>query len=85
MNTNKCWHSCQKNDRLLSLTLVYGHASCKVFSVFSQVFFYKAQLQAGSVSPNEDITDFVWVTKNELKDYVPKAYLRKVNQFVLEL
>ena len=49
------------------------------------MFFYKAQLQSGSVKAQKDAQDFVWLTKEEIKDYVSDRYMHKINDFVLEL
>ncbi len=40
-----------------------------------QVFFFKAQYVSGTIklNPNE-LEDFVWVTRGEMKDYVPSDY-----------
>ena len=55
------------------------------FFLSFQVFFYKAQLQSGEVSALNDAKDFVWVTRNEMKDYVDRKYMKKVKDFVIEL
>ena len=42
---------------------------------FLQVFFYKAHIFAGQVQPAEKrITDFAWLTKEEIESYVDKDY-----------
>jgi hypothetical protein len=50
-----------------------------------QVFFYRAEFNGGAVKINEkDITDYKWVTLEELSDYLMPAYEKAVKQFVLE-
>ena len=40
-----------------------------------QVFFYKAHIFAGQARPaNKHITDFAWLTKEEIESYVDKDY-----------
>ncbi|KAG8440672.1 hypothetical protein GDO86_006426 [Hymenochirus boettgeri] len=53
--------------------------------VGAKVFFFKALLKSGDVSFNKKKGEYVWVSKEELKDYLKPAYLSEVNRFVIEL
>ena len=57
--------------------------SARAFSVMNsanipyglQVFFYKAHIFAGQARPAEkSISDFAWLTKEEIEPYVDKEY-----------
>ena len=51
-----------------------------------QVFFFKAQLQAGSVkTTNKNFEDYLWLTKEELPQHLGASYEKTVNKFILEL
>ena len=52
-----------------------------------QVFFYKAQFKGGTVSPkNPGVTDHMWLTLDELPEYVLSSRYRHIMQdFILEL
>ncbi|XP_065590065.1 large ribosomal subunit protein mL46 [Cyrtonyx montezumae] len=54
-------------------------------NVGAKVFFYKAFLQSIDLSQAELKKDYLWVTKDELGDYLKSEYLKKVNQFLLDL
>lgn len=51
----------------------------------AKVFFFKAFLQSGDLSQTELRKDYLWVTKDELGDYLKPEYLKKVNGFLLDL
>lgn len=51
----------------------------------AKVFFFKAFLQSGDLSQTELKKDYLWVTKDELGDYLKPEYLKKVNGFLLDL
>ncbi|OCT89750.1 39S ribosomal protein L46, mitochondrial [Xenopus laevis] len=51
----------------------------------AKVFFFKALLKSGDFSFNKKKGEFVWVSKEELKDYLKPTYLSQVNKFVIEL
>lgn len=38
------------------------------------VFFYKAHIMAGQVTPTQGIEDFAWLTKQEIKQQVDETY-----------
>ncbi|KAM4036448.1 large ribosomal subunit protein mL46 [Anomaloglossus baeobatrachus] len=51
----------------------------------AKVFFFKALLKSKSVLTNKKKGDYVWVSKDELKDYLKPAYLSEVNKFVIDI
>ncbi|XP_009698445.1 PREDICTED: 39S ribosomal protein L46, mitochondrial, partial [Cariama cristata] len=51
----------------------------------AKVFFFKAFLQSSDLSQAELKEDYLWVTKDELGDYLKLEYLKKVNRFLLDL
>ncbi|XP_049668314.1 39S ribosomal protein L46, mitochondrial isoform X2 [Accipiter gentilis] len=54
-------------------------------NVGAKVFFFKAFLQSSDFSQAELKEDYLWVTKDELGDYLKSEYLKKVNRFLLDL
>ncbi|PKU45267.1 39s ribosomal protein mitochondrial [Limosa lapponica baueri] len=54
-------------------------------NVGAKVFFFKAFLQSDDLSQAEPKKDYLWVTKDELGDYLKSEYLNKVNRFLLDL
>ncbi|XP_063268271.1 large ribosomal subunit protein mL46 [Prinia subflava] len=54
-------------------------------NVGAKVFFFKAFLQSSDLSQAELKADCLWVAKKELGDYLKPEYLKKVNQFLLDL
>ncbi|NXT79303.1 RM46 protein, partial [Zapornia atra] len=52
-------------------------------NVGAKVFFFKAFLQSSDLSQAEP-KDYLWVTKDELGDYLKPEYLKKVNRFLLD-
>ncbi|NXM31636.1 RM46 protein, partial [Oxyruncus cristatus] len=53
-------------------------------NVGAKVFFFKAFLQSSDFTQTEPKADYLWVTKNELGDYLKPEYLKKVNRFLLD-
>jgi isopentenyldiphosphate isomerase len=50
------------------------------------VFFFKAWYQDGEVEPNkDDVTDFKWVTMDQLSQFCSKQYLNSVSEFLVDL
>ncbi len=35
-----------------------------------QVFFFKANYTGGDIELNKEVIDYVWATKDEMKDYI---------------
>ncbi|XP_064014168.1 large ribosomal subunit protein mL46 [Pogoniulus pusillus] len=54
-------------------------------NVGAKVFFFKAFLQSSDLSQAELKEDYLWVAKDELGGYLKSEYLKKVNQFLLDL
>ncbi|KFP83036.1 PREDICTED: 39S ribosomal protein L46, mitochondrial, partial [Apaloderma vittatum] len=54
-------------------------------NVGAKVFFFKAFLQSSGLSQVKLKEDYLWVTKDELGDYLKSEYLKKVNRFLLDL
>ncbi|KFO99432.1 hypothetical protein N300_13759, partial [Calypte anna] len=54
-------------------------------NVGAKVFFFKAFLQSSDLSQAKLKKDYLWVTKDELGDYLKSEYLKKVNKFLLDL
>jgi len=50
-----------------------------------QVFFFKAQLQDGSVMPSSVVSDHAWLSHDELSKYTPSTYYKRIRQFLLRL
>ncbi|CAG8712006.1 12840_t:CDS:2, partial [Ambispora leptoticha] len=52
----------------------------------AKVFFMKGHIFAGQVKiDNEEVVDFAWVTKQEMKDYVHEEYYNVVKNMLSEL
>ncbi|RUS32360.1 39S mitochondrial ribosomal protein L46-domain-containing protein [Jimgerdemannia flammicorona] len=52
----------------------------------ARVFFMKAHIFAGQVRPdNDEVVDYAWVTKQELKEYVSPDYYKAVKDMLSEL
>ncbi|RUS31697.1 39S mitochondrial ribosomal protein L46-domain-containing protein [Jimgerdemannia flammicorona] len=52
----------------------------------ARVFSMKAHIFAGQVRPdNDEVVDFAWVTKQELKEYVTPDYYKAVKDMLSEL
>lgn len=58
---------------------------CEHYNSFLQVFFFKAQFISGEVILNKnELEDYVWVTKQEMKDYVSLNYYNVISPALLE-
>ncbi|ESO89945.1 hypothetical protein LOTGIDRAFT_124295, partial [Lottia gigantea] len=74
-----------------------GNAPCGFFkykypkkvvneSIGRKVFFFKALYENGPVKLKEgDVSDYLWVTKSELSDYMNKQYLNNISEFIVDL
>ncbi|XP_056427878.1 39S ribosomal protein L46, mitochondrial isoform X2 [Hyla sarda] len=51
----------------------------------AKVFFFKALLNSKSWLTTKKKGDYVWVSKDELKNYLKPAYLSEVDKFVIEI
>lgn len=52
----------------------------------AKVFFFKAFHEDGNISEmSSEITDFSWLTKQELSQYLSQVYLESVNKFFIDL
>jgi len=55
-------------------------------AVGAKVFYFKAQLKSGDViKSSPDVENFVWITKDQLSEYVPSSYEQSLNKFILDL
>ncbi|XP_018423950.1 PREDICTED: 39S ribosomal protein L46, mitochondrial [Nanorana parkeri] len=54
-------------------------------TVGAKVFFFKAMLKSQELQTSKQKGEYVWVSKDELKDYLKPAYLSAVQQFVIEI
>ncbi|ORX46544.1 hypothetical protein DM01DRAFT_1327704 [Hesseltinella vesiculosa] len=50
-----------------------------------KVFFMKARIYAGQVKPSKDVSDFAWLTKKELVDYLPSEYYNSIKDSLSDL
>ena len=51
----------------------------------TNVFFFRAMYVEGNVQLNSnELSDFMWVTKSELKDYVDSSYFEAVKDVLFE-
>ncbi|KAI8142054.1 39S mitochondrial ribosomal protein L46-domain-containing protein [Fennellomyces sp. T-0311] len=58
--------------------------SC-VFYVELRTFFMKARVYAGQVQPSKQVSDYAWLTKEELGDYLPPDYYNAVKDSLSDL
>ncbi|KAM5169972.1 large ribosomal subunit protein mL46 [Mantella aurantiaca] len=54
-------------------------------TVGAKVFFFKAMLKSQELQTSKQRGEYVWVSKDELKDYLKPAYLSAVQEFVIEI
>ncbi|XP_036591651.1 39S ribosomal protein L46, mitochondrial [Trichosurus vulpecula] len=54
-------------------------------SIGAKVFFFKALLQSGNLSQAKKKEDYVWVSKEELGDYLKPKYLAQVRRFFMDI
>ncbi|XP_068128564.1 large ribosomal subunit protein mL46 [Hyperolius riggenbachi] len=53
--------------------------------VGAKVFFFKAILRSQDLQTSKGNGEYVWVSRDELKDYLKPAYLSAVQEFVVEI
>ncbi len=54
--------------------------------LYFQVFVFKAQLRGGQIAIDQtQVEDHLWLTKDELRQYLPKKYWSVANRFILDL
>ncbi|KAL0094959.1 39S mitochondrial ribosomal protein L46-domain-containing protein [Phycomyces blakesleeanus] len=51
----------------------------------SKVFFMKARMFSGQVTPSEDVSEFAWLTKEELPNYLSSDYYKAVKDSLADL
>ncbi|KAG2223081.1 hypothetical protein INT45_008929 [Circinella minor] len=51
----------------------------------SKTFFMKARVYAGQIQPNKQVSDFAWVTKEELPNYLSSDYYNAIKDSLSEL
>ncbi|XP_073474532.1 large ribosomal subunit protein mL46 [Aquarana catesbeiana] len=54
-------------------------------TVGAKVFFFKAMLKSQELQTSKQKGEYVWVSKEELRDYLKPAYLSAVEEFVIEI
>ena len=77
----------ESNRRLPTLTVWPGthsrfyrhlpiaYLAFEISIVQTHIFFYKAHILSGQVQPNgKSVTDFAWLTKQEIESRVEKSY-----------
>ncbi|XP_055353400.1 39S ribosomal protein L46, mitochondrial-like isoform X2 [Paramacrobiotus metropolitanus] len=50
----------------------------------AKVFFFKALLRKGSVTPSSEVEDYQWMTREELQQTVTDKYFDRVERFLFE-
>ncbi|XP_019617626.1 PREDICTED: 39S ribosomal protein L46, mitochondrial-like [Branchiostoma belcheri] len=79
-------------------TTFYGNSPCGFYkykfprtlrsqnNLGAKIFFFKAELSSGQVEcGSEAVQEFVWVTSEEMKEYLPQKYLDSVLPFAVNL
>ena len=50
-----------------------------------QVFFFKAQWRGGEININHDeLEDYAWVTKEEMREFVSKDFYKAIEPVLLD-
>ncbi|XP_041377704.1 39S ribosomal protein L46, mitochondrial-like [Gigantopelta aegis] len=51
-----------------------------------KIFFFRASYAKGNIDlTNKRVSDFLWVTKDELTEYLAPAYMKSITNFVIDL
>lgn len=62
------------------------YCSLKQFVLFLfQIFFFKAYWLNGEIQKGADVEDFLWLTKDELSEYLKSDYYKTVKDFIFEM
>ncbi|KAI8981114.1 39S mitochondrial ribosomal protein L46-domain-containing protein [Pilobolus umbonatus] len=57
----------------------------KDMNAVSKVFFMKARIFAGQVKPSKEISDFAWLTKEELPNYLSGDYYKAIKDSLSDI
>ena len=49
-----------------------------------QLFYFKASYKQGEINLDDKVTDYMWVSREELPDYMPSVVSDTVQDFLLE-
>ena len=55
-----------------------------IFFLSLQKFFFKASYNKGEITLGDKVTDYKWVTKEELKEYLHPEALHAMKDFLVE-
>lgn len=50
-----------------------------------KVFFFKAVTKGGPVEKQSSILDYLWISKDEMPQYMKAKYFREIDKFILDL
>lgn len=64
---------------------IYKQASTKGQENGIKTFFMKARVYAGQVNPSKQVSDFAWLTKEELSETLSPEYYKAVKDSLGDL